>query len=129
MLDTDTVSYALRGVESVVQSLLETSPTQVAMSSITLAEFRFGADLRGSKKLHRIMAQFVAGIIVLPFDNDAADSFGKLASQLRSAGTPIGQMDTLIAAHCLSTKLVLVTNNQKHFSKIKGLKTENWFKP
>lgn len=126
MLDTDTVSFALRGMGAVPTRLLERRPSELCMSAVTMAELRFGADLRKSRKLHGLIDTFAATIRVVPFDNAAAIHFGTVATQLTRKGTPIGNYDTLIAAHALSLKLALVTNNAKHFERVHGLQTESW---
>jgi tRNA(fMet)-specific endonuclease VapC len=126
MLDTDTVSYALRGKGSVRAKLLERAPSEVCISAVTLAELRFGAELRGSKKLHGLIDTFVRSVIALPFDDGAAAIFGALAAALSRAGTPIGELDAMIAAHALSQDLTLVTNNTKHRSRVPGLRLDNW---
>lgn len=126
MLDTDTVSWALRGQGAVPTRLLEHRPSQLCISSITLAELRFGADAKGSRKLHGLIDTFVLSVAVLPFDRAAADRFGPVANALARRGEPIGTFDTLIAAHALSLGLTLVTNNAKHFQRVAGLKTANW---
>jgi tRNA(fMet)-specific endonuclease VapC len=126
MLDTDTVSFALRGVTSVTTRVRAHRPSELCASAITLAELRFGADRRGSRRLHKLLDTFFASVVVVPFDDVAALSFGKLGAALAGSGTPIGQLDTLIAAHALALNLILVTNNTKHFSKVKTLRTENW---
>jgi tRNA(fMet)-specific endonuclease VapC len=126
MLDTDTVSFALRGVGQVGAALLERAPSEVCISAITLAELRYGADHRQSKKLHGLIDTFTASVVVMPFDEAAATAFGKTASELTRAGTPIGELDTMIAAHALSLDLTLVTNNTKHFRRVAGLRIENW---
>jgi len=126
MLDTDTVSWALRGQGAVATHLLEHRPSQLCISSITLAELRFGADVKGSRRLHRLIGTFVASVQVMPFDVTAADQFGPVASALSRRGEPIGTFDTLIAAHAMSLGVTLVTNNVKHFQRVGGLKTTNW---
>lgn len=126
MLDTDTVSFALRGVGAVAIRLAERKPSELCMSAVTLAELRFGAAKRGSRRIHRAIEAFLTGVEVLPFDEAAAERFGAIAAVLSSDGEPIGQMDTLIAAHALSVSATLVTNNARHFSKVRGLKIENW---
>jgi tRNA(fMet)-specific endonuclease VapC len=126
MLDTGTVSYALRGNASVVERLKAHRRSALCLSSIIVGELRFGATKRDSKKIHRAIDAFLTGVDVMPFDLAAADRFGTIAAALSDAGEPIGQMDTLIAAHALSLAAVLVTNNEKHFSKVRGLKLENW---
>lgn len=126
MLDTDTVSFALRGQGRVGARLLGERPSDLCISSLTLAELRFGAEARRSRKLHALIDTFVDEVAVLPFDRAAADRFGPLASTLARRGEPIGTTDTLLAAHALSLGLTFVTNNSKHFSRIAGLETENW---
>jgi tRNA(fMet)-specific endonuclease VapC len=96
------------------------------MSSITLAELRFGAETRRSQKLHNLIGTFTEAIAVVPFDQLAADHFGTVAISLARRGAPIGTFDTLMAAHALSLGLIFVTNNAKHFGRVAGLKTENW---
>ena len=126
MLDTDTVSYALRGIGAVGERLLAMRPSSVAVSALTVAELRFGADHRKSKRLHRLIDTFCAGVMVLAFDEAAAARFGIVGAALAVRGEPIGQIDTLIAAHALAEDLTLVTNNIKHYSRVPGLRTENW---
>jgi tRNA(fMet)-specific endonuclease VapC len=126
MLDTDTVSFALRGVGAVGERLTTQKRSELCMSAITLAELRFGATKRASRKIQRAIDAFLSGVEVLPFDDLAADHFGRIAAALSKNGEPIGQMDTLIAAHALSVGAALVTNNERHFSKVAGLRVENW---
>lgn len=126
MLDTDTVSFALRGRGRVATHLLNHRPAEICLSSITLAELRYGAALRRSRKLHGLIDTFIEAVAVLPFDQVAAARFGTVAALLASQGTPIGDFDALIASHALAVGLTLVTNNTKHFERVAGLKTENW---
>lgn len=126
MLDTDTVSFALRGAGNVGATLLQRTPAELCMSSITLAELRYGAERRGAKKLHTMIDTFARIIAVLPFDVAAALHFGRIGAALAADGVPIGQMDTMIAAHASSLGLVLVTNNTRHFDRVSGLRLENW---
>ena len=126
MLDTDTVSFALRGRGAVASRLLSHRPSEICISSITLAELRFGAEARRSRKLHRLIDTFVGSVMVVPFDEAAADQFAPVAAALARRGEPIGTFDTLMAAHALSWGLTFVTNNSKHFQRVGGLKTENW---
>jgi tRNA(fMet)-specific endonuclease VapC len=126
LLDTDSVSFALRGVGEVGARLRATRPSEVAISAITLAELRFGADRKGSRKLHALIDTFARAVAVAPFDEDGARAFGHVGSLLAERGTPIGEMDTLIAAHAVALKMTLVTNNVRHFSRVPGLSVENW---
>jgi tRNA(fMet)-specific endonuclease VapC len=126
MLDTDSVSYALRGQGRVGARLVEHVPSQICISSITAAELHFGAERRDSKKLRRLIETFTSTVAVMPFDDESALTFGKVASRLVEKGRPIGQYDALIAAHALALEVTLVTNNEKHFGQVDGLKVVNW---
>jgi tRNA(fMet)-specific endonuclease VapC len=126
MLDTDSVSFAIRGEGRVAERIREHRPSRLCVSSITLAELRFGAESKKSRRLQELIETFIAAIEVVPFDAGAARSFGVVAATLAREGQPIGELDTLIAAHALSLGVTLVTNNTKHFSRVAGLPTENW---
>jgi tRNA(fMet)-specific endonuclease VapC len=126
LLDTDTVSFALRGDGNVAATLLSQKPSQLGMSSLTLGELRFGAEKRKSKKLTKLIDVFSETIEVIAYDAQAATHFGKLCALLQRRGTPIGIVDTMIAAHAQSLGRILVTNNGRHFSRVPGLKLENW---
>ncbi|GEO02774.1 hypothetical protein AAE02nite_04380 [Adhaeribacter aerolatus] len=65
---------------------------------------------------------------IIAFDYEATIAYGKIRADLEKKGTPIGPLDTLIAAHALSLNMTLVTNNEKEFNRIAGLKIENWAK-
>ncbi len=126
MLDTDTVSFALRGHGRVEERILERRPSELCISSITLGELRFGADLKRSRRLHDLITSFVRSVAVLPFDVAAAESFGAVAATLRGRGASIGGFDTLIAAHALSAAATLVTGNARHFGRVPGLTIVTW---
>jgi tRNA(fMet)-specific endonuclease VapC len=126
MLDTDTVTFALRGQGRVGGRLLQHRPSEVCISSLTLAELRYGADVRRSPRLHRLIDTFVDAVDVAGFDRSAADRFGAVGALLARRGAPIGTVDTLIAAHALALGLTLVTHNRKHFARVPGLSIESW---
>ena len=126
MLDTDSVSFALRGHGQVGERIVDHAPSELCVSAITVAELRYGADRRKSAKLHRLIDTFVATVTVAPFDEACAATFGKLANKLVAKGRPIGNFDALIAAHAVAMDVILVTNNEKHFREVDGLKIENW---
>ena len=127
LLDTDTVSFALRGQGDVAARLREHRPSELAISSITAAELRYGASRRNSRRLHRLIDRFVAGIAVAPFDEHAAARYGRLAASLVSGGRQIGAFDTMIAAHALALGATLVSHNTRHFDRVRGLKREDWY--
>jgi tRNA(fMet)-specific endonuclease VapC len=126
MLDTDTVSFALRGHGHVGERLLEHAPSHLCITALTLAELRYGAERRKSEKLHALVTAFASNVAVMPFDASSAERFGAAAAELAERGSPIGEFDTLIAAHALQLELTLVTNNFKHFNRVAGLNVVNW---
>jgi len=127
MLDTDTVSFWLRGEGRVAKRLLGVSPSAVCISSIVVQELELGAARRRSKRLRRILDDFYDGIAIASYDADAARRYGSLAAQLLKSGTPIGVEDAMIAAHARSRADVLVTHNTKHFRRIRGLAVDDWY--
>jgi tRNA(fMet)-specific endonuclease VapC len=126
LLDTDSVSYALRGQGDVGERIKKQRPSELCISAITVAELRFGADRTGSRKLHGLIDVFASALEVAPFDDVAAAEFGRIASLLAERGTPIGEFGVLIAAHAVALRCTLVTNNARHFAKVPGLSLENW---
>jgi tRNA(fMet)-specific endonuclease VapC len=126
MLDTDSVSYALRGEGAVARHILERQPSEICISVMTLAELQYGAARRKSKRLHNLIDAFTANVDVVPFDARCAAEFGRIASDLAQHGSRIGEFDALIAAHAVTLGVTLVTNNVKHFARVAGLRVENW---
>lgn len=99
----------------------------VGISSITAAELFLGVQ----KSKHRAqneqaLIQFLTPLVMVDFDRASAVAYGKIRAALQSRGTPIGSLDTLIAAHALSLGVILVTNNIREFSRVPKLKLENW---
>jgi tRNA(fMet)-specific endonuclease VapC len=97
------------------------------MSSITLAEFRFGAEVRRSKRLHQLIDVLIAELRVVPFDGAAADEYGRIAATLRARGRPIGMADSMLAGHARSLDCAMVTRNVAHFARVAGLRVEDWY--
>ena len=128
LLDTDTCSYAMRGASANLDAKLQKADEgSIAISAVTRAELRFGLEKRGNPRaLSLVVNGFLERVPVAPWDAEAADRFGRLPAQLERGGTPIGVFDTMIAAHALALGAILVTNNQKHFQKVRALKIENW---
>ena len=128
MLDTDMCSYIIKErPESVRQRFQKLAMEQLCVSVVTYAELIYGVERSSSKRVNRpIIEDFVRHLDVMDWDTGVADQYGVIRTELEVAGTPIGAMDMMIAAHAKSIKAVLVTNNQKHFTKIKGLKIDNW---
>ena len=128
MLDTDMCSYIIKEhPESVRQRFQTLAMEQLCISVVTYAELIYGVERSSSKRVNRpIIEDFVRHLDVMDWDTEAADQYGVIRAELEAAGTPIGAMDMMIAAHAKSIKAVLVTNNQKHFTKVRGLKIDNW---
>ena len=126
LLDTNTVSYALRGYGRVGERLLDHKPSEIAVSAITVAELRFGAHKRKSRKLHRLIDTFLAPVIEAPFDSSAADRYGEIAAELQSRGEGIEMADAMIAAHAVTLGVTLVTHNLRHMGRVDGLEIEDW---
>ncbi len=126
MLDADTVSYAFRGQGQVAVRLLQHRPSDLCISSITLAELHFGAEAKRSQRIRRAIRSFTKDVAVVPFDEASAERFGVVAVALATRGQPIGVYDTLVAAQALSLGVTFVTNNTRHFSRVPGLTVENW---
>ena len=131
MLDTNVCVELIRGrAPAIFDRLRRFDVDEVALSSITLAELEYGAAKSSNPARHReLLAKFLAPLAVLPFDTLAGESYGDLRAALEREGTPIGPLDTLIAAHAVSLGATLVTNNQREFRRVRGLHIENWTGP
>lgn len=127
MLDTHIVSFALRTrPQAVLERLRAVRPDQTCISAVTLAELRYGAARStASARYGPLIDTFVSRVVVVPFDPSAAASYGQVRARLEAAGTPIGDLDTLIAGHALATGSVLVTINTAEFRRA-GLVVEDW---
>ena len=99
---------------------------EIGLCSVVAAELAFGVAKSGSVRNRQALEMFLAPLTILPFDASAAWIYGELRSDLERRGTPIGSMDTMIAAHALSQQAVLITNNTREFSKVPGLQLDNW---
>ncbi|MDD5031313.1 MAG: type II toxin-antitoxin system VapC family toxin, partial [Rhodoferax sp.] len=98
----------------------------IGVSSVVAAELAFGVAKSGSTRNRQALEMFLAPLTVLPFDAAAVWVYGDLRAGLERRGTPIGSLDTLIAAHALSQHALLVTNNTREFAKVPGLQLDNW---
>lgn len=93
------------------------------------SELRFGARRRKSKRIDDAIDVFTSTVAVVAFDDFCAQHYGDIAADLSKRGLPIGEFDVPIAAHALALDLVLVTNNVKHFRRVRGLRVDNWAEP
>ena len=128
MLDTNICIYIIKKrPANLLEKFNTIPPSTLCISTITYAELQYGVERSSSKKMNqRILADFVAHLDVQPWDVEAARQYGKIRTSLEKRGKPIGNMDLLIAAHALSQQCILVSNNLREFSRIRGLLCENW---
>ena len=127
LLDTDTCIYALKHNETVIRRLLSTPREDVMVSVITEAELRTGAAKSSAPvKTVQLIENFLRPLTVIDFTSDDAVAYADVRARLERAGTPIGPLDTLIAAQALSRRLALVSNNEREFRRVNGLTIENW---
>jgi tRNA(fMet)-specific endonuclease VapC len=131
LLDTNVCVDYLRGRDpGVLQRFRESSPGDLCLSSVVVAELRYGADKSSEpRKNHSRLDVFLGEIACEDFDSRAAAEFGRLRALLESRGLSIGPYDMMIAAHALSLGLTLVTDNVREFSRVEGLRIENWREP
>lgn len=129
LLDTDICIFYLRGKYNVNEKLKEVmGHDNCFISEITLAELKYGAEL--SEKVEENMGfvnEFAEKIGVLPIFN-SLDLYAKEKARLRKAGYMVDDFDLLIGCSAIRNKLILVTNNEKHFERIQNITIENWVK-
>ncbi len=129
LLDTDTCIFWLKGNKRIEKKALKVGLDRLFISFVTLSELYYGAyksqkikeNLAGIKTLEGKLRR-------IDSDQGTCETFGKLKATLVSQGKVINDTDLFIAAGALGNDVVLVTNNEKHFKRIKGLKVENWSK-
>lgn len=127
MLDTNICIYAIKHrPPAVVAALRQHESAGLGVSGITVAELEFGAAKSGSARNITALQQFLEPLSVADFDREATRAYGRVRAQLEAAGTPIGLLDTLIAAHALALDVTLVTNNLREFARVPGLRLVNW---
>jgi tRNA(fMet)-specific endonuclease VapC len=126
MFDTDMTSLLVRKNPSVIKNLIKHEDNEICISVITYAELCFGLQKKGSEKLYTEVSAILEKLSIIDFDSSQSELYGKIRLKLEKSGTPIGDMDMLIAAAALSAGAILVSHNRKHFSKIDGLKVEDW---
>ena len=128
LLDTNVcVDYLNGRYPAVVARVQNSAPDDLGLSCLVVGELRYGADRSARPKANHLrIDRLVAELECLDFDLRAAAIYGRVRAGLEAAGKPIGPNDMLIAAHALSRRLVLVTDNVGEFRRVKGLKVENW---
>ncbi len=130
LLDTNICIYIIKKKpEKVIERFLEYKPGDIVISSITAAELNYGVEKSGKPDVNTVaLKEFLQPLIALDYTQDDAETYGKIRAGLERKGTPIGAMDLLIASQSLSRGLILVTNNEKEFKRVKGIRIENWTK-
>ncbi len=128
LLDTNICIYIIKQQPvTVLNHFLEYQIGDIGISSITLSELRYGV----AKSVHReknakALDEFVIPLEVVSYDESAAHAYGNIRATLEKAGTPIGSMDMLIAAHAVSLGIPLITNNTHEFQRVPSLKIIDW---
>jgi tRNA(fMet)-specific endonuclease VapC len=127
MLDSNICIHIINHASPKLIARLVKHEGDLCISTIVAAELQFGAAKSAAQKKNRAsLAEFLAPLEILPFDEDAAASYGDLRATLEKSGKPIDPLDTLIAAHALSLGATVVTNNLREFQRVKGLRVESW---
>ena len=126
MLDTNTVSYLLKGHPAVVRRVVETPMSALCISAITEGELLFGLVKRPeAKRLQVAVQEFLRRVDVLPWNSAVADFYGISRVDLEKQGKTLAPLDLLIASHALETDAVLVSSD-KAFSQLATLRIEDW---
>jgi tRNA(fMet)-specific endonuclease VapC len=129
MLDTNAVSAVLEGNRALDRHLQDLPPGSWCISAVTRAELRYGVALRPeATRLASVVDAFLAVARTEAWDARAADKHGALRAALTARGQRIGDFDEMIAAHALALEATLVTDNVRHFSRVRGLATVNWLR-
>ena len=130
ILDTNICIYIIKRKPTIVLEKFKKFPLgSIGISAITLAELQFGIQKSSNpEKNLNALNQFIIPLEIIDFDYNATIEYGIIRAELEKKGTPIGSLDTLIGAHAKSLDLTLVTNNEKEFVRILGLRIENWTK-
>ncbi len=128
MLDTNICVYLLKTHSKKLQQKFRVH-RDLCISAVTWAELCYGVEnsppsRRGARR--RQLGEFVRRLLVLPLEKDAGSVYGQVRARLRKDGAMVGANDLLIAAHAIAASCTLVTNNEREFGRIDGLKIENW---
>ena len=128
LLDTNSVIYFFKGMGRIAQNLFLHSPKEIFIPSIAIYELEVGiAKSNNPKKRQEQLNLLLEQIEIIDFGKKEAKEAASIRTNLEKLGTPIGPMDTLIAGCAKANNLILVTRNTKEFSRVDGLRVENWF--
>jgi len=127
MLDTNICIYTIKNRPSHVRDAFILHQEQLCVSTVTVMELIFGAEKSAApEKNLAVIEGFLARLAILDYDSPAAEHTGQLRAELQRQGQPIGPYDQMIAGHARSLGLIVVTNNQREFNRVPGLRIENW---
>ena len=127
MLDTNICILLMKNIPKTVEQYKHNKPFGIVISSISLSEMKFGVyNSANPERNGENLLRFLLGVEVIDYDSSAADEYGRIRAYLRRRGTPIGEMDMLIAAHAKSKGLIIATNNTREFKQVEGLALEDW---
>lgn len=130
LLDTNSwIAYLRQSAPTVVQRVQQTSPSDIRLCSVVLAELYYGAyHSPPTFQAHNLglLAALRRPFVSVPFDDLAAEQYGKIRADLAAKGTPIGPNDLMIAAIALANGLALVTHNMAEFSRVVSLALDDW---
>jgi tRNA(fMet)-specific endonuclease VapC len=127
MLDTNVCVHLMRTSGSPILDRLDAHEGEICMSTVTWHELSHGAEkARQPARERALMERVAAGLTILDFDTRAADHSGEIHARLAKLGQIIGSYDMLIAGHARSMGLIVVTNNLREFSRVEGLRCEDW---
>ena len=131
LLDTNTVSYLLRGASKpLADRIAVTRREDVAISILTAMELRFGlAKNPAATRTRAVVEAFLATVPIANLPEDIAPIYGDVRADLERRGVPIGPLDTIIAAHALALDCTLVTSNTKELRRVSKLRCEDWTSP
>ncbi|HPG54751.1 MAG TPA: PIN domain-containing protein [Smithellaceae bacterium] len=130
LLDTNICIFAInKKTPQLINTINKKSKHDIYISSLTIAELEFGVENSQYVEKNRVaLLKFISLFRILPFDDEDAVCYGKLKTKLKKKGEIIGPIDMLLAAQALSKDLIFVTNNADEFSRVDGLKIEDWSK-
>lgn len=127
LLDTNTCIYAMKGTyPSVLRKFHEHGRGSLALSALVAAELAYGVENSQRESNRAQLDLFLQSIPVLPWQQTAMWHYARERTRLKRAGTPIGEMDLLIASQALDLGLTVVTINEGEFRRVQGLRVENW---
>jgi tRNA(fMet)-specific endonuclease VapC len=128
LLDKNIISYWMRGDRKLIEKIKSHSPSELSLSTISLAEIYYGIEKSPVKKEERrLKIQMIKDVLKLyPFNDRAASSYGPIRAGLERQGLPISERDLQIASIAVANDLCLVTHNTKEFSRVGQLRVEDW---